>query len=501
MPILTIWRAGTRARVAFEGTPLLGDVLLAHGFALRKPCGGRGLCLKCLVSAEGALSEATPAERAAGGRLACQTRLLGDATVFLAGERALQNIAVSQALPCAPVHPVPGEYALAIDVGTTTLAGVLIAPGAGRMLASASMDNPQCAVAADVIGRIASALDGQGARLQQMLAGALDRLTAQLCQSAGISPDLIAHAVIAGNTTMLYLLSGRSPEPLSHAPFDADCLFGCDVTGAQLGLDALKDARIYLPPCLSAFVGADISCGVLASGMRAPGKTHLLIDIGTNGEIALWTGGALTCTATAAGPAFEGGEIRMGVGSVVGAVDRVWLEADAIRFTTIGEGAPVGICGSGLLDAAATLVKTGAIEDTGAMKAAAQIAPSVFLYPEDVRNLQLAKSAIAAGLLTLCQVSSVSMRDIDALFIAGGFGQHVNLQSAADIGLIPRALIPRTKTLGNASLSGALMLLLDDRQRGALEAFSRDARTVALSGSAAFCENYLDAMMLEPLED
>ena len=237
--------------------------------------------------------------------------------------------------------------------------------------------------------------------------------------------------VLTGNTTMLYLLTGRNPEPLSHAPFVADCLFDME--------SRVLERNAYLPPCMNAFVGADISCAVLAAGQCDKDAVSLLVDIGTNGEIALWKDGTLYVASTAAGPAFEGAGISCGCASLRGAIDRVWLQDGQLRAHTIGEQRAVGICGSGLIDAVAMLLEKGEIDETGATESERlELRDGIALLPKDIRAVQLAKAAIAAGIETLMQSAGVGPEHIETLYIAGGFGSHLDVRSAAAIGLFPR---------------------------------------------------------------
>ena len=234
----------------------------------------------------------------------------------------------------------------------------------------------------------------------------------------------------------------------------------------------------------------------LACGICESGETGLLCDIGTNGEIALWKGGRLYVASTAAGPAFEGAGISCGMGSARGAVDRVWLEGGKLAVRTIGGAPAAGICGSGLLDAVAALLELGVVDETGATeKSRLPIAQRVALLPKDIRSVQLAKAAIAAGLEALLEQAGVCEADVGVLYIAGGFGSHLNLESAARIGLIPRALAPKARILGNAALAGAKMLLLDRGLTEKADRIARLAEHVALGGNPGFNERYMDRMM------
>jgi uncharacterized 2Fe-2S/4Fe-4S cluster protein (DUF4445 family) len=251
---------------------------------------------------------------------------------------------------------------------------------------------------------------------------------------------------------------------------------------------------------MSAFIGADITCAVLASRMCSSNETALLMDVGTNGEIALWHEGRLYVCATAAGPAFEGGGMEHGCGSVTGAIDRVWAQDGEMACSTIGQASPVGICGSGVIDTVATLLMLEKLDETGMMREGrVELSAGVEFTQRDVRNVQLAKSAIAAGLMTLCQTVGVALNDVGVLYLAGGFGKHINLENAAAIGLIPQALIAKTKVIGNAALVGAEMLLLQTDFLRETEACAHGSAVVTLSGNTRFSENYMMCMMLEPV--
>ena len=246
---------------------------------------------------------------------------------------------------------------------------------------------------------------------------------------------------------------------------------------------------------MHAFVGADISCAVLAAGQCDGDGISLLTDIGTNGEIALWKDGVLRVASTAAGPAFEGAGISCGCGSVRGAIDRVWLEGKEVRAHTIGEASAVGVCGSGLIDAIAAFLRRGDIEETGATEEERlALRDGVALMPKDIRAVQLAKAAIAAGMETLMRSAQTAPEEIGTLYIAGGFGSHLNVDSAATIGLIPDALAGSVRILGNAALAGAARLLLDTDAIARIRTICARATFVNLGGDPLFNELYVDHM-------
>lgn len=483
---------------------LLSKVLRDRGQSPAMPCAGQGRCGKCRVTVSGSLSAPSPAERthltpeelARGVRLACCTRLEGNCRVTLSGS-ARSQICLSGVMDAAALRPRFCAYGAAVDIGTTTLAASLYGVD-GALLAQASGTNPQAAWGADVISRIEAALKGEDGALASCVRGAVDRLLERMAAQARITPGEIDALVITGNTAMLHLLTETSPESLSHAPFAAERLFGEVCSAAGLGLSACPGASAYLPPCISAFVGADMTTALLSSGIcgicdRA--ETRMLVDIGTNGEMALWHGGALLCCSAAAGPAFEGAGLSMGMHSQDGAVDHVAIRDGALLPHVIGGGAPKGICGSGVIDTLACLLETGALDETGLLEPApAPVAPPVALTQKDVRMVQLAKSAISAGLRTLMHTAGISFPDVAELAVSGGFGSYLDAANAGRIGLIPQELVPRVRVLGNAALSGASMLLLDRELSPACEYLAQSAKSLELSANPAFTQYYTEGM-------
>ena len=485
MPTLTIRRDGTQADVPFEGTPLLVQVLAQAGFAVEQPCGGRGLCQKCALNAlTGAITAPTPAERRAGVRLACQARLLGDATVILPARQQWAGIETTAA-PAALGCPMPGRYGAAIDLGTTTLVARVFDLQTGAALGEHALVNPQTAVAADVMGRISAAMNGALPRLEALAQAAVRETVAGACAQAGLAG--VQALTVAGNTVMLYLLTARNPQTLAVAPFEADWLFG--------ELSTLNATPAYLPPCAGAYMGADLTCAALATGLCEQAVTTLLMDIGTNGELMLWHKGQLYAASAPAGPAFEGGEISQGCGGVQGAIDRVWAEGGALGSHVLGAGPAIGICGSGLIDAVATLLSLGLVDATGAADAPAfHLRDGVYITAGDIRAVQLAKAAIAAATEILLAQAGAQPADVKQLWLAGGFGSRMSVPAAAAIGLIPPLLAPKARTVGNAALAGATALLLDTRLRAKAEQIAQNVTLVQLGGNAAFETRFLANM-------
>ena len=258
------------------------------------------------------------------------------------------------------------------------------------------------------------------------------------------------------------------------------------------------NAKCYLPRCLHAFVGADTTCALLASGMTKRSETALLCDIGTNGEMALWHQGRLYIASTAAGPAFEGAGISCGCASVLGAIDRVTVVNGNLHCHTIGNQPAVGICGSGLLDAVASLLDTELMDETGYLEEEeVALSENVTLTQADIRAVQLAKAATYAGIMSLLTAANCDINAVEKLYIAGGFGSHLDLRSAVRIGLIPAELASRVEVIGNAALDGAAMLLMDTTNREQIAAFEGCTEHVRLDGNPVFADRYVEAMLFE----
>ncbi len=483
--------------------PATRDKTIAEIIGGERPCGGHGKCGKCKYIIEGEKSPLTDTERehlseseiSLGVRLSCLTYPLGDCVVRSIGESGGAQIATDGALPAIELKPSFSKYGAAIDIGTTTLAAKLY-DASGRLLSTSAAINPQGEFGADVISRIEAALGGSDVKLAESVRRALDGMISELAIDAKINIGDIDGVVITGNTVMLSLLCCESVEPHSRAPFAAKRLFGETLYADALGIRNLEaKTEIYLAPCISAFVGADTVCAILATELCEK-DTAMLCDIGTNGEMALWHGESLTVCSTAAGPAFEGVGISCGMRGGVGAIDRVSPIGGSLAAHVIGNVPPLGICGSGLVDAVAAMLELEIIDESGYLEddEYTVLAP-VTLTPKDIRMLQLAKSAICAGLISLLDSGELTAADVPKLFVAGGFGNYLSFANAARIGLLPKKLAAVSKTVGNAALSGAAMMLLNGDMKKRAELIAKSAKTLDLTSNPIFTEKYIDGMM------
>ncbi len=396
---------------------------------------------------------------------------------------------------------------LAVDIGTTTVAAYLIDMARAEVLAVESKINAQVTFGLDVISRIKYCADNaKGTEAQRAaITTQLNDMIADVCESAGVDIAAVKRAVVTGNTTMLHLLCGLSPVSMGALPFEPQSRFGETRRGSALGL-AVGAAEVYLPPCVSAFVGADITCGMLAADFPR-GEKLLLVDLGTNGEVALKCGDAVFATSTAAGPAFEGAHISCGMAGVPGAVSRVFALDGELGCEVIGGGEARGLCGSGLLDAVAVFAGAGAMDETGRIlpdsrfyieregQAALKITENVYLSQRDVREFQMAKAAVHAGIQTLLHHAGIAAQDLGRLYIAGGFGSYMDMDSALAVGLVPRAR--ESVCVGNAAAAGAAQLLLDAQAIADAELLQTISKHVELGSDPYFMEQYMDSMQIE----
>ncbi len=416
-------------------------------------------------------------------------------------------------------------YGIAFDVGTTTLVGYLVDLVTGDVPAVAGRTNPQTAYGDDVVARIEYAgRQRQAARtLQTAVVEAMNDVVREVCRRGHIRPSVVYEATMVGNTTMNHLLLRLPTEAIGRAPFVAASASAHSVSARELGLKIHPRGRLYTGPLVAGFVGADTVGAILATGMHEGDGLRLTIDIGTNGEIVLGTRRRLLACSTAAGPAFEGARIRYGMRAADGAIDRVDIQDGDVAVHTIGNAAALGLCGTGLIEAVAALLASGVIETTGRMRSAEDLAGEanlarrivgadgergfllvsaaesgadhpILLTQKDVREVQLAKGAIAAGIETLLDEFGAGLDDVDEMLLAGAFGNYIRPDRAQAIGLIPPVPIEKVRFVGNAAGAGARLLLVNRNMRHVAADVARGVEHVELSQRPDFQTRFADAM-------
>jgi len=482
------------------------DLLQREGVAgVHAICAGKGTCKKCTVLVY--LNDVWSMV------LACETLVQDGMTIQIPGEADLQ---VAESGRCAVFPPDRDGwgYGIACDIGTTTVVCHLCDLKSGRRLATISGGNAQRVFGGDVISRIQASVEGKRQQLTEAVVKQINGFIAGLCVEARVPREEIHLMAIAANTVMSHLFAGLAPDSVGTAPFQGLSLFGECLDAGKLGMSF--EGAVYIAPSISGYVGGDITCDLLATQLFYAEQPKLLIDIGTNGEMVLGCGRNFVCCASAAGPAFEGAEITMGMTASQGAISRVAIENGQVVIEVIGGGEPRGICGSGLIDALAVMLELGAVDETGRMPDCNEAPPElqnmidlegneacffldkakrVFITQGDVRRIQLAKAAIYAGVVILAQEYGIQIKDIAQLMLAGGFGSVMNPFSAARIGLIPAELLGVTVTVGNAAGEGAVSALLSAGAREQLAAIQNDCRYIELSSQKQFNDAYIDAMM------
>ena len=489
---VTVLMDGRETVIPAQTGETILEALARAGIAVSAPCGGLGRCRKCAVRATGELACEDGARLDGQTVLACRTRLTGDARVRVSESKAeILKTGVSAG------EETDGEAGLgvSVDVGTTTLAAYLVERSTGRVLASDARLNPQRPHGADVISRLSFAIESEenAALLQREILAAIDEMTRSMLERAGRAGEEIRCRALVGNTVMMHLLGGYPARPLAFAPF----------TPAYTALHEkeLGGVRTILGGCISGYVGADTLAAALACGLDERDENAMLIDIGTNGEIMLKKDGRCFACSCAAGPAFEGAHIACGTGAVAGAIDHARVENGEIIYTTIGGGEATGICGSGLIDLTAALLERGDITPMGRMAGDVRLSERVYLARSDIREVQLAKAAIASGIRILAEQAGAALADIERVYLAGGFGNFIGLDSACRIGLLPAELRAKIVPVGNAAGSGSVRLLVSEQARRRAEALRQATRCVELAATPDFNDVYTDELLFEDEDD
>lgn len=452
---VTFLREG-KSVIVPEGETLLAAAILA-GIRVDAPCGGNGTCGKCHAEANGREI------------LLCQEKVTEDTEVLIPVSESARILTEGTDI----VRETDGKnrYVLAFDIGTTTVVGYLLSGMTGEVLSSVSMLNPQISYGADVISRIQYVLDHDSSELTDCIREAITSLTGDACQKAGVRTEDVTAASIVGNTCMHHLFLGINPHSMTVPPYMPEVSEAIECSSQGM-LPLGESAEIRILPNIAGFVGADTVACIEACGMDMSEENCLMIDIGTNGEMVLGNKKRRVACSTAAGPAFEGAKISQGMRGAEGAIDHVFLKDGMVSCHVIGKGKALGICGSGLLDLIACLRRMDFIDESGWMKEKSYPIPGteVSLTQRDVREIQVAKAAIRAGIDLMTEYMGIEMEEIHTVYLAGAFGNYLNPASMCDIGMIPPELLTKIQPVGNAAGEGAKMCALSR------EAFERSGR-------------------------
>ena len=521
-----------------------GTILAAlrrQGIFSESPCGGKGTCGKCRVrvcsgslfppdAAETAHLE--PEELRSGIRLACQARAEGGILEVCLPE----ELSLPERLPDTAgrqpgagnledgirpdVRPDAGMdgYGVACDLGTTTVVCTIADLASGACLATRSMLNEQRQFGHDVLTRISCEItEGERARirLQEAAIRTLDLLIGRLLLDTGIDPVQIRKIHVAGNCTMIHMLLGEDARGIGRAPYRPAFLHAQTRRASDIGIRTAKDAEVYCLPQASAFVGGDITAGLRACGLDRTAETELLVDIGTNGEMVLASGGALYGCSCAAGPALEGMSLSCGMRALPGAVEDVRITDDGEAvLSVIGGGRPSGICGSGILSLVRELLRSGLMRANGALLRPADLAerdprrrllvseggkkavlvsenPRIPVTQEDLRQVQLAKGAILSGIEILLEQAGIRAEEPARVCVAGQFGSHLPADVLTACGILPREMGRRVEYVGNTAKSGAYLSLVSEAERRGMEALAERIRSIDLNGTPGYDRRFV----------
>ncbi len=441
---------------------VLSEVLMNNGERIEHPCGGRGVCQKCVVKVNGK------------EELSCKYIIKSDITVELPQE----SFFFSHMEECEEITSNE-NLCLALDLGTTTLALALVSLNEKKVVKTLTATNSQRYFGADVMSRIEYCTKNGADKLKDAIISQINLMIGEM------KVPFVPKMIVAGNVTMLHILFGEKCKSLGVAPYTPVFLNGKTADAKSLGIKNVK--IIECLPSIHTFVGADIVAGLNFADIPSKGKYNLLVDLGTNAEIVLFDNDTVLCTSAAAGPCFEGANISCGMGATDGSI----YSYSTGKIKTIGGKAPCGICGTGLVDIIAELVRAGKIDKTGYMERDFSLSYGVSLTPADIREFQLAKSAVCSGIISLVKEKNISFNDIEKAYISGGFSYELNVKNAIETGLIPRELEKKCIAINNSSLMGTIRYSFEKND---LQAYIKNARYIDLASNETFANLFIEKM-------
>ena len=450
-------------RIVYAGNgEKLSSLLMKNGFSAEHPCGGNGICGKCTVSVNGE------------NQLSCRYVIKSDITVVLSEKTEIQLVT-----GVTETKKMTANMCFAFDIGTTTLALALVSLDEKKVVSTKTRTNPQRIFGADVMSRIAYCCKNGVRELHETLISALNQMT----DETGVTAEKM---FVSGNTAMLHLFFGTDCSAMGVSPYTPEFLESRRVNAAELSVRNVE--KIISLPNISAFVGADITAGLNFVGLPKKDKYNILVDLGTNAEVVLFSEKELICTAAAAGPCFEGANISCGMSASEGAI----YAYSAEKTQVIGDVCAKGICATGLVDIIAEFLKNEVIDETGYMNPEKiSITENVFISQEDIRQFQLAKSAVYSGIITLMNMQGVSFSDIDKVYAAGGFSSAMNIANAVTVGLLPIELQSKYVLLNNTSLSGTVRFACEEND---LSVYLKNAKYVDLAENPMFSKKFIKNM-------
>lgn len=514
---ITLTGRGVPVKFECKENETVLEAMAREGIHVNAACGGRGVCKKCRVQVLTGELPVTTSDQLAfskeeltdGWRLSCTAIPKGDLSICLGTGDETDFLVVTDyhlvnQEEKSEEEALDGAYAIAIDMGTTTIVISLLDLAGKSILDTETRVNRQRAYGSDVISRIQASNQGRGGELREMIRRDLLEGIQNILNKFSIARQQLHKIVIAGNTTMGHLLLGYSCESLGRFPFTPVNINRIELPFHEVFDCEDLESTVILLPGISAFVGGDIVAGLLAWEFDREAGPCLLVDLGTNGEMAIGGRDRILVTSTAVGPAFEGGNITCGVGSIRGAISNIEIKDDGVYYKTIGDGAPIGICGTGMLELTSELLKTGRMDATGLLESEYftngfavtrdEAGNAITFYQKDIREIQMAKAAIRAGVEILLRRYGCSYKDIDAVYLAGGFGYQIDWVKALIIGLLPQEFSTKIKPVGNSALGGAVRYLMDPSAPDRVEAIRKVSSEIHLSNDEDFQDLYITNM-------
>lgn len=479
-----------------NGTPLI-DVL--HEFGVEFPCGGKGTCGRCKVKLMKGHLTVDPLQQeklnklrlGSDWRLACFCTCESDITLEIA---QLESIILADN-STFDFQPATG-FGIAIDLGTTTLVAQLLNLRDGSVIDVETAVNPQVKYGSDVISRIQNALDGHQNELTMIIRTKIAAMINSLLENHPVNPG---RALLVGNTAMHHLYCGLPVQSLSFYPFESPYINEYPFRGTELGWNVPEECHVMFYPSIGSFVGSDILAGIAATKIHEKDEFTILIDLGTNGEIVLGNRHKILSASTAAGPAFEGAKISQGMRATTGAISSVIEKNGCLSCHVIGNVPAKGICGSGLIDAMAVFLENGTIGEFGEINSGEEkihLAGEVWLTQQDIREFQLAKAAIAAGLQILMNKTGITYNEVSTIYIAGGFGNFITEENLAGTGII-ETNPEKINKMGNTALIGAKMFLFNGPELS--EKILKITSHVNLESDLAFQDIYIEKMIMQKI--
>lgn len=505
---ITVLEGTKTYEVPFEqGNTILAALQIAGVQSLTAPCGGNGTCKKCAVNVSGG--------SVSGTCLACLTKAEDGMTVEIAPK---ERMSFADSSGGTVYDPDPGQdgYAAVFDIGTTTVICQLLDLKTGNTVTKFRGSNEQSIFGADVLSRLKAAEEGHADELHARIAAQVDRYLDKLCLMAKVDMNDIRSMTVTGNTIMLHFFAGLDPAQICTAPFAPVSLFGETVSGKDIGLSF--GGSVYICPAVSGFIGSDVVCGILSSGLYSDEGSRMLIDLGANTEIVIGNKDGMLACSVDGGAAFKASLLDHGMTASEGAISAVKYEGGKLLPEVLGGGEPVGICGSGFIDVLGIMLREGVLDEMGHIAEAGEASPEmekflgeeedravfyltedkkIFISQADISKFQVAKAAIYAGICVLAEEAGSGTSELEKLLLGGGFGAFAHRSSSAVLGIIPADCKGKTVKMGNVALAGAISAALSEKARADLSAIQKIVKVIDLPTHPSFSDAFTDGMFFE----